>query len=250
MFDEPTEAAVKEFQRIFNLTPDGVVGRATWYKIISVVVGIKRLSELDSEALPMSLLNNQFITELKVGSRGDGVTLLQYYLAFIAEFNDFIPLINADGVFGADTQRAVEAFQQSVGLPITGVVDEITWNALYSSFITKYDALPQELKTSQSAPYPGEILAEGDSGEMVSTLQKYLSFISRTYPSIPAPEVSGYFDAATERAVIAYQNEFGLPPRGVVNYNTWTSIAELYRDLYEGEKKDFGQNPGYNIDRD
>ncbi len=250
VFDEPTEAAVKEFQRIFNLTPDGVVGRATWYKIISVVVGIKRLSELDSEALPMSLLNNQFITELKVGSRGDGVTLLQYYLAFIAEFNDFIPLINADGVFGADTQRAVEAFQQSVGLPITGVVDEITWNALYSSFITKYDALPQELKTSQSAPYPGEILAEGDSGEMVSTLQKYLSFISRTYPSIPAPEVSGYFDAATERAVIAYQNEFGLPPRGVVNYNTWTSIAELYRDLYEGEKKDFGQNPGYNIDRD
>ena len=81
-------------------------------------------------------------------------------------------------------------------------------------------------------------------------MQKYLSFISRTYPSIPAPEVSGYFDAATERAVIAYQNEFGLPPRGVVNYNTWTSIAELYRDLYEGEKKDFGQNPGYNIDRD
>ena len=50
-YDLPTENAVRAFQKIFNLTPDGVVGKATWYKIKLIYSGIKQLNELMSEGI-------------------------------------------------------------------------------------------------------------------------------------------------------------------------------------------------------
>ena len=44
VFGADTAAAVKEFQRVFELTQDGVVGKATWYRIKSVYNGVKSLS--------------------------------------------------------------------------------------------------------------------------------------------------------------------------------------------------------------
>lgn len=40
-----TENAVKTFQRIFNLTQDGIVGFRTWYKISEIYVAVSRIAE-------------------------------------------------------------------------------------------------------------------------------------------------------------------------------------------------------------
>ncbi len=48
-FDEATENSVKKFQKQFSLTVDGVVGKATWYKISYIYVSVKDLAELTSE---------------------------------------------------------------------------------------------------------------------------------------------------------------------------------------------------------
>ena len=45
-FDEATQEAVKTFQNIFHLTPDGIVGRSTWYKISEIYVAVSRIAEL------------------------------------------------------------------------------------------------------------------------------------------------------------------------------------------------------------
>ncbi len=45
VFGSNTEEAVKTFQRIFNLTPDGIVGLKTWYKISEIYVGVSRIAE-------------------------------------------------------------------------------------------------------------------------------------------------------------------------------------------------------------
>ncbi len=50
-FDEATENSVKKFQKQFSLTVDGVVGKATWYKISYIYVSVKDLAELTSEYL-------------------------------------------------------------------------------------------------------------------------------------------------------------------------------------------------------
>lgn len=45
-FDEATEEAVRTFQQIFNLTQDGIVGKATWYEISRIYVAVTKLAEL------------------------------------------------------------------------------------------------------------------------------------------------------------------------------------------------------------
>jgi hypothetical protein len=46
VFDLQTETAVKIFQKIAKLTPDGIVGRATWYRISDLYVAIRNLETL------------------------------------------------------------------------------------------------------------------------------------------------------------------------------------------------------------
>ena len=68
---------------------------------------------------------------MKLGSAGDAVMQLQLLMNEVAVLYcaaDFVPV---DGVFGASTDQAVRLFQEGLGLPITGVVDEETWQRIY-----------------------------------------------------------------------------------------------------------------------
>ena len=136
IFNSSTEAAVRKFQSIFNLTPDGIVGEATWYKIIYLYGGITRLSELRSQGQRFYSVefSQQLPETLQQGDTGRSVEVLQYWLALAGQFNDAIPNLVIDGVFGPTTYQAVRAFQAWTGLPVTGVVDQSTWDYLYRSF--------------------------------------------------------------------------------------------------------------------
>ena len=45
VFGSGTEDAVRTFQEVFGLTPDGVVGFNTWYKISAIYVAVSRIAE-------------------------------------------------------------------------------------------------------------------------------------------------------------------------------------------------------------
>lgn len=47
IFGPATEEAVRTFQKIFDLTQDGIVGFKTWYKISQIYVGVSRIAELN-----------------------------------------------------------------------------------------------------------------------------------------------------------------------------------------------------------
>ena len=247
LFDVQTEDAVKEFQRIFNLTPDGIVGNATWYKIYFIFTTVKRLSELDSEGVKLDTVSRQFDTDLSPGDQGVNVQLIQYFLNVISEFNNFIPSVTIDGIYGPKTTESVTVFQRSQGLPETGIVDEATWNALYSQYTSTIAGLPEDFRGNGAAIYPGTPLRRGSTGINVQNLQRYLSRISEFNPSIPTVAVTGNFGPETQRAVTAFQQENGLPPRGVVGLQTWNEIAEQYNDIVLGEDRSQGQFPGYSL---
>jgi peptidoglycan hydrolase-like protein with peptidoglycan-binding domain len=133
-YGESTAEAVRTFQEIFNLEPTGVVDKETWYRIVRIYVSIRKLSELKSQGIAIEDISVQFPDPLEIGSRGDSVRVLQFFLAYIAAFNDFIPQTDIDGVFGARTEEAVRAFQRSRGLTDNGIVDEETWNQIYYAY--------------------------------------------------------------------------------------------------------------------
>ncbi|MBQ6893356.1 MAG: peptidoglycan-binding protein [Clostridia bacterium] len=246
-FGQETEDAVREFQRIFNLTDDGIVGRATWYAILRIYNSVKRLSELNSEGITLDEVSRQFPERLTIGSEGDGVRLLQYFLSYISVFVPTISSTAIDGNFGASTAAAVRSFQSSYSLPVTGEVDEVTWYEIYNVYRGLIASVPTRFTEGLTVPYPGFILRVGSENEYVSFLQEYLGYISTTYDQIPSVPVTGYFGALTYNAVAAYQRLFGLEENGVVDLETWNSIVETYDDLYSGATTSPGQYPGYTI---
>ncbi len=247
VFSFDTEASVKRFQEIFGLTPDGVVGNATWYRVLFLYNAVKRLNELNSEGITLSEVSLQFPEATVPGDTGDSVRNIQYLLAYVSQFYEQIPEITLDGIYGPATENAVRAFQQLFELPVTGEVDLVTWDALYRTYLGFIQTIPFKYFEGRLYPYPGVPLRLGSESEVVRLLQEYLNYIAQFYPQIPSVNPTGYFGERTQEAVIAFQRLQGLTPNGTVGANTWNELTSLYSDLYLGNRLSDGQYPGYDV---
>lgn len=243
-FGPDTEAAVRQFQSIFNLDVDGRVGKATWYRIALVYNAVKKLSELDSEGIPPSDVTNLFQVALQEGDTGHEVRELQYFLAYVANFEEAMNPIAIDGIFGPATRQAVIAFQQLYGLEPTGILDTRTWDYLYRAYRGIIASLPTDYIVGVTAVYPGYPLRLGSEGDAVTLIQEYLNYISNIYTSIPKLDVDGIFGVQTQSAVQEYQRLFGIEQTGIVAAATWNSITDTYDDLYQGAQASIDQFPG------
>lgn len=133
-FGSSTQNAVTAFQRIFGLSPDGIVGKSTWYKISSLYTSVTRLSDLDSEGSTLGIGTVPPSSVLRQGSSGQDVITLQYLLNVIAEYYPAVPAPAQDGVFGSGTQQSVIAFQRAMQLTPDGMVGPLTWRTLYEVY--------------------------------------------------------------------------------------------------------------------
>lgn len=163
IFGPQTEQAVREFQRIFNLNVDGVVGRATWYKLVFLYVGVTRLSELTSEGQTFTQIQAPASgVTLQEGSRGPAVSALQFFISVLGQVLYNFPTLNIDGIFGPKTRQAVMDAQRYLGLEPTGIVDNQTWMALYDA----YTRVARTLLADQVLPLtPEEIEQQVLSGQ-------------------------------------------------------------------------------------
>ena len=245
IFGQETEGAVRAFQRIFNLTVDGIIGKATWYRIAYLYTAVKRLSELDSEGISLEEVSRQYPGVLRPGDTGPEVQFVQYYLAVVGTFYETVPPIQVTGIYDEQTRDAVVAFQKTYGLEPDGIIGRLTWNDLYRAYRGILETTPA--LEGGVLLYPGTILRIGSQGDSVRVIQEYLSFISDAYPAIPKVPVTGVFGNQTEAAVRAFQTSFGLPVNGVVGPITWGLIGSVYSDLVTGFNKQEGQYPGYEL---
>ena len=221
-------STVKTFQRQFNLTADGVVGRQTWYKISYIYVSVKDLAELTSEGETSSgtLSDGSWGgTALRTGSTGSAVEQVQFWLNTLAQYESAIPSLAVDGRYGASTASAVRAFQRRYGLTVDGVVGRETWNAIYNEF--------RSIQSDNGTPnaYPGTALREGASGQNVRLVQFWLKIAHTVYSRLNDLTVDGKFGAATTAAVKRFQTYFGLTSDGVVGRTTWNKLYEVYNDI-------------------
>lgn len=230
-FEQTTQNAVRQFQHIFNLESDGVVGKDTWYKIKRIYNGIKGLSELYSEGITISEAERKYEKVLKKGSRGPSVKILQYYLCFLSYFNLKLPYVAVDGIFGNETRDAVLAFQSLYGLDVDGIVGRDTWDMIQNAYAGVLTSLPYEYRSYSSLLYPGYIITTGASGKVVEQLQTYLKTIAANNPSIPDVTVDGYYGEETKKAVLAVQKLEGIEQNGQVGVLTWNAIVNLYNQF-------------------
>lgn len=160
--------------------------------------------------------NNQ--KNISQGSRGAEVWAVQRRL----QARGFDPG-TVDSVFGTRTTEAVKAFQQSVGLSVTGIVNEATWTSLAKPSFASRPRIQRE-KPSISRQKPPiqieKILAKGDKGSKVKTLQMRLEIMGFN----PGP-IDGVFGMKTTRAVKKFQKYKGIKVNGIVDRKTWEAFS-------------------------
>ena len=179
IFGSRTEASVRAFQEIFNLNPDGIVGKATWYALVRLYTAVTSLSELRSQGQQFYSISWAYPDALQEGNRGDKVRHLQYMLSVLSSYIPQVPSVSVDGIFGPNTRNAVLAAQRYFGLPETGVVNEITWDEIYDQFsgienrslrnqeifppssLTNSPARQRYSRSSTMTQFPGKNLAIG-----------------------------------------------------------------------------------------
>jgi len=235
-FGTETDAAVRTFQDIFNLTVDGIVGKATWYKISSIYSAVTRLGEITSEGTETFIPQTPPDEVLSIGSSGDNVRLVQFILEYLSFFFPTIPALSVDGYFGKETESAVTGFQKTFGLNPDGKVGTETWNSLYtvSGEISRYVSNVR----NEEQRYPGTPLSEGDRGREVAVIKRYYNIIAEYYGELPRVSENDTFDGTFRDAIIDFQRRYELDPDGVIGALTWTRIIEI-ANFIEG----LGQTP-------
>jgi peptidoglycan hydrolase-like protein with peptidoglycan-binding domain len=138
----------------------------------------------------------EHVIVLTEGAEGRQVQLLQRALG-----------INADGVFGPETEEAVKSFQARNGLTVDGIVGPATSAALGGG-----SSSTSGLSASIADVTPGESSEGGESS--VKRLQSALKL-----------SVDGNFGPETEAAVRRLQARHGLSVDGVVGPATWNVIG-------------------------
>ena len=154
------------------------------------------------------------------------VRSLQTMLRVIAEDDGQIPTVVPDGIYGAKTTAAVSAFQRKHALPVSGITDQATWDAI----VEVYE--PALVRVGPAQPLeiilePGQVIRRGEQNSNLYIVQAVLLVLSQAYGSIP-PSQSGVLDEATSSALSAFQEMMGLEQTGELDKQTWKALALHY----------------------
>ena len=131
-FGPSTEMSVISFQKYFNLTPDGIVGKLTWEKMQDIYLGIQQGVQVPQDTPPQD--DKYPGRTIKIGDRGKDVVKIQTWLNAVANVYPDVQSVNTDGIFGTATQSSVIDFQSRFNLNADGIVGRITWNRLYTEW--------------------------------------------------------------------------------------------------------------------
>ena len=191
---------------------------------------------------------------LRLGDSGNNVKIIQTELNRIAQNYPAIPKISEEnGVFGVETQQAVQKFQEVFGLTPNGEVDKSTWYKIKQYYVgvkSLSDLVSEGISISEAQVPFAMQLSEGSQGIGVRTIQYYLNIIAYFNPNLPSLPLDGIYGPETTAAVRAFQQYYGLPVTGVMNTTTWNTLNRIYSEtvefLPEGYSGDRGKlYPGY-----
>ncbi len=158
---------------------------------------------------------------------GQPIRSLQTMLRIIAEQDPQHPSVIPDGIYGPQTMAAVSAFQRLHGLPVTGVTDNDTWDAIVAAhgpaLIAIDAAQPVEVILN-----PNQVIRKGENNPAVYLAQAMLQVLADAYHSIGIPSHTGVLDEPTSDSVSSFQALSDLPMSGNLDKRTWKHLALHY----------------------
>lgn len=155
------------------------------------------------------------------------VRSLQTMLRTIAEDQGRKSSLIPDGVYGNQTMSEVSGFQRRKGLPVTGVADQATWEAIADEFT------PARTRVTAAEPIeivlnPNQVIQKNESHPIIFLTQGILIVLSDVYASITEPNISGILDLPTSNSIESFQSLSLLPVTGELDKITWKHLALHY----------------------
>lgn len=130
VYDQETRNAVIAFQNIKGLPPTGSVDLRTGNELVRENNEYLRRTQTPVR-IPFSSSDFQ---NVKIGDQRDLVYALKIMLnSFNRRFSNYIELQITD-IYDEKTEEVVRLFQERSMLPVTGIVDIETWNALVNIY--------------------------------------------------------------------------------------------------------------------
>lgn len=155
---------------------------------------------------------------------GQPIRSLQTMLRVLSEHDRRYTTVVPDGIYGSTTLSAVSNFQRMHGLPVTGITDQDTWDAIVAAYepalIHVTEAQPLEIILNSN-----ELLRKGDRSPYIRVAQALLYELDATYSSIGKPSLNGILDEATAESLTAFQSLLGIPITGNLDKITWKYLA-------------------------
>lgn len=173
---------------------------------------------------------------------------LQNFLRRIS-YDNSIPKVIPDGIFGGQTKNAVLKFQNEFNLEQTGIVDNKTWNKIqkiYKTTLKKY-SVPNPINIF---PSPHFTISDNDENEIVYVVQSILKALGNNFENLNDVEINGKYDEKTKNAVLTIQNASGIKETGVIDKETWEAIAILFETFISNNNIEPLQKNGKYIIRD
>ena len=155
------------------------------------------------------------------------VRSLQTMLRVLAENDEDLLTLIPDGIYGNQTRQAVSAFQRKYGIPVTGVVNQDTWERIAA------EHAPALVRLGPAEPLrlilnPNQIIRRGESHPYLFLVQSMLATLAEIYGSLLAPVITGILDEATADALSSFQYLSALPQTGELDKSTWKHLALQY----------------------
>lgn len=152
---------------------------------------------------------------------------LQTMLRVISLDDPTIPLVVPDGIYGQTTLRAVTAFQRRENLPLTGITDQKTWDAIVSRYA------PAQARVGKAQPIEiimdrNQVFSLGDKGPYIFLMQSMLIWLFSLEAEMPSLQHTGRFDRDTQNALAAFQELAGLEPTGELDKHTWMHLSRQF----------------------
>lgn len=158
---------------------------------------------------------------------------IQYALQMLSHLDRTRPTVMPDGIYGAETTRAVRVHQSKNALPQTGVVDRATWDSIFAQYAL---AKPYYQQPAAITPFrdPPLLLQAGRAGAGIGMAQIMLWELSRHYSNIKPPALTLTLDNATLTALHVVQALSGLPMQSVLDGPTWGALTNLFNAVGAG----------------
>ncbi len=166
-------------------------------------------------------------TQMGTNVNEQAIRWLQFMLNELAIHDSALPRLVVTGVFDEPTLEAVMIFQRDYFPPVTGVVNNATWDAVTAAYEQdqRLHGVPSQLRALPNGAFQTK---EGEFSQQIRLAQAMLTAMGSTLSNFNCNDSDGMNTGETLNSLRQLQRLAKLQETGTLDRLTWEYLSRLY----------------------